>query len=210
MNILKEQFDRISQLQLDVLREVANIGAGNAATALAAMINSEIKISLPQAKIMPFTDVPDFMGGAETHAVGIYFHVKGPVQASVLLVMPIEKAVQLLKMILGTGDISLTGSFSDLEYSALMELGNILSSSYLNALALFTELVFKPSPPALAIDMVGAILNTILGQYGEVSDMVLVMEAGFRKDNLDVVGNIFLLPEPATLDNIFTSLGVMV
>lgn len=209
VSILKEGWD-ISPVQLDVLREVANIGAGNAANALATMLKAKIQISVPRVKVMSFADVPDFMGGAEAHAVAIYFHVGGPVKASILLVMPIEKAAQLVEMLLGTSNASLTGSFSDFEYSALMELGNILSSSYLNALSSFTKMSFKPSPPALAIDMVGSILNTILCQYGEVSEMALVMEAGFKKDKVDVVGNIFLLPEPDTMDNIFTSLGVIV
>jgi chemotaxis protein CheC len=209
VRILHERWDRVSQRQLDALREVANIGAGNAANALGAMLKSKIAISVPRAKIMPFADVADFMGGAESHSVAIYFHVTGQVQASILLVMPIEKATQLVEMMLGS-PASANGSFSNLEYSALMELGNILSSSYLNALSSFTKISFKPSPPALAIDMVGAILNTILCQYGEVSEMVLVMETGFKKDKMDVVGNIFLLPEPDTLENIFASLGVVV
>lgn len=205
---MQEQLISLSQAQLDVLREVANIGAGNAANALAVMINSKIKISLPQARLMPFTDVPDFMGGAEAHAVGIYFHVTGSVQARILLIMPIEKSVRLLEMLLGSSDALLTGSFSEMEYSALMELGNILSSSYLNALASLTGLLLMPSPPALAIDMVAAVLDTILAQYGEVSETVLVMEAGFQKDDQGVVGNMFLLPEPDTLDSIFNALGV--
>ncbi len=207
---MQANWDSISQSQMDVLREVANIGAANAANALATMLKAKIAISVPRAQIMPFADVPDFMGGAETHSVAIYFHVGGSVQASILLVMPIEKASQLMEMLLGDDYASSDGSFTDFEYSALMELGNILSSSYLNALSSFTKMSFKPSTPALAIDMVGAILNTILCQYGEVSEMVLVMEAGFKKDKVDVIGNIFLLPEPDTLGNFFTSLGVVV
>lgn len=210
MSVLHEGWDKISKMQLDVLREIANIGAGNAATALATMLQSRIEISVPHALIMPFADVPGFMGGAEAHSVGIYFHVSGPAQASILLVMPVEKAAQLLEMLLGTSPASMSGPFSNLEYSALMELGNILSSSYLNALSSFTRISFKPSPPALAVDMVGSILNTILSQYGEVSEMVLVMETGFKKDKVDVVGNIFLLPEPDSLNTLFNALGVVV
>jgi chemotaxis protein CheC len=211
VSILNDERDTISLPKLDVLREVANIGAASAANSLAVMLKSKIDISVPQAQLMPFADVPAFMGGAEAHAVAIYFHVGGTVQASMMLVMSVEKAAQLVEMLLGTSsDVNLSGSFSNMEFSALMELGNILSSSYLNALSQFTKLAFKPSLPALAIDMVGAVLNTILAQHGEVSDMVLVMETGFKRDKKDVVGNIFLLPEPGTLDVIFTSLGVTV
>ncbi|HWQ76109.1 MAG TPA: chemotaxis protein CheC [Syntrophomonas sp.] len=205
---MKEGLEAISAAQIDALQEVANVGAGHAATALGAMLEATIKISVPRARIMSFADVSDFVGGAETYAVAVFSHVSGPVQASILLVMPVEKAAQLLQMLLNTGNISLSGSFTDMEYSALMELGNILSSSYLNALSSFTQMDFTPSTPALAMDMVGAVLDTILAQYGAVSDLVLLMETGFKKDNVDVMGNVFFLPEPESLDSIFAALGV--
>lgn len=208
MMILKEGLEAISEAQIDALQEVANVGAGHAATALGAMLEATIKISVPRARIMSFADVSDFVGGAETYAVAVFSHVSGPVQASILLVMPVEKAAQLLQMLLNTSNISLSGSFTDMEYSALMELGNILSSSYLNALSSFTQMDFTPSTPALAMDMVGAVLDTILAQYGAVSDLVLLMETGFKKDNVDVMGNVFFLPEPETLGSIFAALGV--
>lgn len=205
---MKEGLEAISEAQIDALQEVANVGAGHAATALGAMLEATIKISVPRARIMSFADVSDFVGGAETYAVAVFSHVSGPVQASILLVMPVEKAAQLLQMLLNTSNISLSGSFTDMEYSALMELGNILSSSYLNALSSFTQMDFTPSTPALAMDMVGAVLDTILAQYGAVSDLVLLMETGFKKDNVDVMGNVFFLPEPETLGSIFAALGV--
>lgn len=206
-----EDLNRVTPKHLDALGEIANIGAGNAATALAAMLKTKIQINVPQVTVLPFTEAPDFMGGAENHVVAIYFHVKGPVKASFLLVIPIDKATQLLEMLLGShSEESLSGSFTRMEYSIFMELGNILSNAYLNALANFTKMTYRPSVPAIAVDMAGAILDAILAQYGEVSDVVLVMEAGFKKDNLDVVGNIFLLPEPVTLELMLNSLGVTI
>ena len=204
-----EDLNGVSNIQLDALREVANIGAANAATALAAMLKAKFNMNVPRAEILPFAEAADLMGGTENPVVAIYFHIDGSTQASFLLVMPIDKAKQLAKMLLGNhGEVSESGLFTELEYSTLMELGNILSSSYLNALAKFTKMTYRPSVPAIAIDMAGAILDAILARYGSVSDMILVMEAGFKKDNLDVAGDIFLLPEPGTLSLLLNSIGV--
>ena len=206
-----EDLNSVSKIQLDALREVANIGASNAATALAAMLKAKFNMKVPQVEILPFAEAADLMGGAENPVVAIYFHIDGSARASFLLVMPIDKAKQLVEMLLGNHrEVSESGLFTELEYSTLMELGNILSSSYLNALAKFTKMTYRPSVPAIAVDMAGAILDAILAQYGTVSDVILVMEAGFKKDDLDVVGNIFLLPELGTLESMFHSLGVTV
>jgi len=89
-----------------------------------------------------------------------------------------------------------------------MELGNILSATYLNAMSMFTQLTFIPSVPALGVDMAGAILNAILAQFGEIADHVLLLETDFTKDEDEVVGHFFLLPEPGSLQTILTALGV--
>ena len=99
-------------------------------------------------------------------------------------------------------------TLSELEMSAMMELGNILSATYLNALAMFTQLAFIPSVPALAVDMAGAVLNGILAQFGEVADHVLVLETQFVREQEEVVGHFFLLPEPDSLNTILSALGV--
>lgn len=206
-----EKLNKISAKQLDALCEAANIGAGNAATAMAHLLKSKIEMSVPQARMLPFNEVPTLMGGVESNVVALYFHVTGLIPASILLVMPVDKVVQLLEILLGKPrETAAADVFSKMELSALLELGNILSSTYLNALAMFTNIRFTPSVPALTIDMAGAVLNAILAQYGAVSDMVLVMETGFQNGDLDVVGNMFLLPEPGSLELMLESLGVSI
>lgn len=206
-----EEFNNISAKQLDALCEAANIGAGNAATAMAHLLKSKIEMSVPQARILPFNEVSALMGGVESNVVALYFHVTGSVPASILLVMPVDKVIQLLEILLGKPrETASADVFSKMELSALSELGNILSSTYLNALAMFTNIRFTPSVPALTIDMAGAVLNAILAQYGAVSDMVLVMETGFQNGDLEVVGNMFLLPEPGSLELMLESLGVSI
>ena len=101
-----------------------------------------------------------------------------------------------------------SGKLSEMDISAMMEVGNIVSATYLNALSMFTQLNFTPSVPALGIDMAGAILGAILAQYGEVGDHVLLLDTLFKKEDQDVVGHFFLLPEPGSLDTILSALGV--
>ncbi|HEX3011075.1 MAG TPA: chemotaxis protein CheC [Syntrophomonadaceae bacterium] len=202
-------FSRLSGIQLDALKEIGNIGSGNAATALAQMINAKIDMTVPNVKILPFADVPDLIGGADSYVVGIYLNVTGAAPANILFILPVEQAKMLINMLMGLpAEMIQDGEFDDMQISAMMELGNILSATYLNALAMFTQITFVPSVPALGIDMAGAILNAILAQFGEIADHVLVLETDFKKDQHDVMGYFFLLPEPGSLNTILTALGV--
>lgn len=199
----------LSGLQMDALREIGNIGAGNAATALAQMVGSKIDMNVPTVKIVPFTEVPDMIGGADRHVAGLYLTVEGQAPCTILFVLPIQQAALLVGMLMGNmnPDTSKT-DFDEIETSAMMELGNILSATYLNALAMFTGLPFIPSTPALGIDMAGAVLDAILAQFGEIADHVLMLETEFEREGSEVVGDFFLLPEPESLETILTALGV--
>lgn len=206
-----DDFSQLSGIQLDALKEIGNIGSGNAATALAQMINSKIDMSVPNVRILPFADVSDLIGGADKHVVGIYLNVSGPAPASILFILPIEQARTLINMLLGKAkDAGRNQGFDDMQMSAMMELGNILSATYLNALSMFTQISFIPSVPALGTDMAGAILNAILAQFGEIADHVLVLETDFKQQGQDVMGYFFLLPEPGSLSTILNALGVNV
>lgn len=202
-------FKELSNLQIDALKEIGNIGAGNAATALAQMINTKIDMNVPQISILPFSEVPELVGGADHHAVGIYLNVAGKAATNILFLMEADKACYLVDMLMGRNQGSTQPeNLSELEISAMMEVGNIISATYLNALAMFTQLAFVPSVPALAIDMAGAILGVILAEYGQMGDTVLLLDTLFKKDDQDVVGHFFLLPEPGALDIILSALGV--
>jgi len=202
-------FSELSGMQLDILREIGNIGSGNAATALAQLLNAKIDMNVPQVNILPFAEVPDLVGGADLHVVGLFLIATGSAPASILFLLPVDKACLLVDMLMGKkwGNTD-PSNLSDMDISALMELGNIICATYLNALAMFTQLDFRPSVPALGIDMAGAILNTVLAQFGAVADHVLVLETEFKRDEQEIVGHFFLLPEPGSLDVILASLGV--
>jgi len=199
----------LSNLQLDALQEIGNIGAGNAATALAQLVNSKIEMNIPRVKILPFDMVPEEVGGADRHIIGVYLSVSGSVSSNILFMLPVEQALVLVDLLMAK-EIGTTqpDSLGEMELSAMREMGNIIAASYLNALSVFTRLTLIPSVPALAMDMAGSVLDAILAKVGEVADHVLLLETFFKQDEHNVVGYFFMLPEPEALDNILSALGV--
>ncbi|MEN6565656.1 MAG: chemotaxis protein CheC [Veillonellales bacterium] len=198
---------KLSTLQLDALREVGNVGAGNAATALSQIINQKIDMTVPQVAIMPLGEVPDVVGGPDAMVAGVYLRVFGAAPSSILFLLPRDSAFYLVDMLMGRQE-GYTTSLSSMDESALMEIGNILAGAYLNALSYFTNMTMLPSIPALAMDMAGAILSVILAQLGQMGDHALVIETEFTTDSNGVKGHFFLIPDPGSLSTILAAIGV--
>lgn len=198
---------RLTPMQLDALREVGNVGAGNSATALSQIINRKIDMTVPQVAIMPLGDVPDVVGGPDAMVVGVYLRVFGPAPSSILFLLPRDSAFYLVDMLMGREQGNTT-SLTSMDESALMEIGNILAGAYLNSLSHFTNLTLLPSIPALAMDMAGAILSVILIQLGQMGDHALVIETEFTTDSDGVKGHFFLIPDPGSLTTILAAIGV--
>ncbi|MDD4602103.1 MAG: chemotaxis protein CheC [Negativicutes bacterium] len=202
-----EDILKLSALQLDALREIGNVGAGNSATALSQIINRKIDMTVPQVAIMPLDDVPNVVGGPDAMVAGVYLRVFGPAPSSILFLLPRDSAFCLVDMLMGREPGSTT-SLTSMDESALMEIGNILAGAYLNALSYFTHLTLLPSIPALAVDMAGAILSVILSQLGQMGDHALVIETEFTTATDDVKGHFFLIPDPGSLTTILAAIGV--
>ncbi len=194
-------------MQLDALKEIGNVGAGNSATALSQLINRKIDMTVPQIAIMPLGDVPDVVGGPDAMVAGVFLRVYGPAPSSILFLLPRDSAFSLVDMLMGR-EQGHTTSLNSMDESALMEIGNILAGAYLNALSHFTKLTLLPSIPALAMDMAGAILSVILIQLGEMGDHALVIETEFATENDGVKGHFFLIPDPGSLNTILAAIGV--
>ncbi|KJS23469.1 MAG: chemotaxis protein CheY [Clostridiaceae bacterium BRH_c20a] len=201
-------FEQLNCLQKDALKEIGNIGAGNAATALSTLLNKKINMSVPNIFILPFSQVVELMGGDDTPVAGGYLQVEAKAPMSILFVIPEESLKLFLKILVGKQETA-TITLDELDISALKEVTNILAGSYLTALSGFTNMEFNPSVPALAFDMVGAILGNVLQLYGEVSDYALVIESVFEEEEKEVKGHFFLLPEPGSLEIMFRELGVV-
>jgi len=195
----------LTPLQLDALREVGNIGSGNAAVALSTMVDKKVLLSVPRASLVPLVKVSDLVGGAETPVVGIYLHISGDASGSMLLLLEEQSAEQLARLM--CSPVS-EGELSTVEQSALQETGSILAGSYLNALSQMTGILLKPSVPGFAMDMAGAIVDFILVEISQSEDYVLVIETEFDIMDRKIRGHLILFPDLGSLDIILGRLGV--
>ncbi len=205
--MMPDELLTITALQKDVLKEVSNIGAGSGATALAQMLQRKISMTVPGVNVLPFEEVANTVGGAERQVAGIYLRVEGVAPCNILFIFSTESAKLLIDMLFNR-PLGTTEKVDQNNISALEEMGNIVSGSFLNSLSSFTGLKFFPSVPSISIDMAGAILNAVLYQYGFVSDHALVIETEFAEQDHRIAGNFFLIPDPGSLTKILSALGV--
>lgn len=206
MSQMVEQFDTVV---LDVLKEIGNIGAGNAATALAKMISKKVDMKVPRVNVMDLSEVPEILGGAEEEVVGIFFKLEGELEGSIMFVLDTKSALQLIELLMP--GISSDG-FNDFCFSALQEIGNILAGSYISSLSSLSNLDIKISVPSLALDMAGAILSVPAIHFGLMGDKILIIENEFVEDlAADSVNGFFILiPEVDSYDVLLKSLGVQI
>lgn len=205
--------DQISTIHLDLLKEIGNIGAGNAATALSKLLNKKIDMKVPNVRIVSFDEMMELAGGADNVVASVFLRLEGEVPGSMFFVLPLEQATNFIQQMIGDTNFSFDNPpYNDLALSALQELGNILSGSYLTALSDFTGLSLYPSVPALSIDMVGAIISYGLIKVSQESDYAIVIDTALNEAESivseGVKGHFFLLPDPNSFNILFKALGV--
>lgn len=204
----------ISDMHLDVLKEIGNIGAAHAATSLSELLQRTIDMHVPKVALVSFDDMFELAGGSERVVVGIFLRLEGDLSGSMFFVLPIESANRFIRRLIGdeTFDFSDPSTILEIGVSAMQELGNILSGSYLSALSDFTGLKIYPTVPSLSVDMVGAIVSFGLIEVSHYSDEVIVIDTKIVEvdgEDTSVDGHFFLLPDPPSYVTIFKSLGVM-
>jgi len=199
--------DDLNSLQIDVMREIGNIGAGNAATALSKMISKRIDMDVPKVNILEFRNVAELVGGPEVEVIGIYFKVNGDITGSIMFLLDKKSAKLLTNLLMSRIDEG--DSLDEMDFSALQEVGNILSGSYLSSLATLTGLNLAVSVPSLAMDMAGAILSVPVILFGQVGDKVMLIETDFSEGTNHVKGNFFLIPDEDSFEILLRSLGVI-
>jgi len=188
----------LSELHIDALQEICNIGMGNTATALSQMIGKQIDLSIPRVKVSLLSDFPDLLGDSESVMAAIHTRIWGDIQGNIMFIFPWESARILCKMLTGTEPDD-EFHLSDLHVSALREIGNILGSSYLGALERLLSKSLLPSVPSVAFDMAGAIMETFMVQLGEDADAAVVIRTTFSGDGETLNGHFFLIPDPGSL-----------
>ncbi|MEC0240509.1 chemotaxis protein CheC [Paenibacillus dokdonensis] len=205
-----EVFKHFKEFKMDVLKEVGNIGAGNAATALSRLLDKPVDMAVPKVQLLSFEEISEKVGGAEQVVIAIFLRVEGDAPGNLFFILSPEAAKSLLKRLVGIPPEEDNGLFNEMELSALSEIGNILAGSYLSSLADFTQLSMSPTVPALAMDMAGAILSYGLLQFGQMGDDALLIDTTFLEGDHEVEGQFFLIPDPDSFAKIFQSLGVPV
>jgi chemotaxis protein CheC len=190
-----------SELQLDALRELANIGSGTASTALSIMLGRSVDISVPTAKALPFADAVDAAGPAEQEITGIVLGIVGDMTGTVLLLIPPADADAMCRM-LGVEPTD------ELALSALGEIGNIVGTSYINALASMTGMHIEPTPPATATDMLAAIVESVLAGHALSSDVALMLDSNLLVEGEDCSISFLLVPDADGIATVLARLGM--
>jgi chemotaxis protein CheC len=195
--------------QLDALREVANIGAGHAATALSQMVQQRIMVDIPEIKIMRLEDVGEMLGPPDEIVSAVMMQLLGDVTGRTIQIFPWRTAVQLTSKLLSRESSMAPEDFGELEQSALKEVSNILVGAYVNALSEFMGLMLIMSPPALAIDTAQAVLTTSYLNFGEHQEYVFAVNTRLGMDsNTDLGAHFLLLPDEASLKVILRALRI--
>ena len=200
----------LSELHMDALREVGNIGAGTAASSLSTMTGQPVAMAVPCVSLVPIEDVPDMIGAAEDVIAAVYMGVVGDAPGYIMFVMPLDEAHSVCDLLLGSMPFGEAGpsGFCDMQLSALQEVGNILTGSYLRALADLTGLHLEPTPPVLGVDMVAALVGTVLSEVARTSELALMIETAFGNDTSTSVGQFVYVPEQGSVGAVLGGLGM--
>ena len=200
--------EKVSEQYFDVLKELGNIGAGNAMTALSQMLGCKVDMRVPKIELLDFSEVGSAMGGEEQIMVGVFLGVEGDITGSMLFLVEQASAKHLINKLM-MGMASPEENFNEMELSAMQEIGNIITGAYLNSLATITNMCIYPSPPALTVDMAGAILSVPAIEFGIYGDKILMIESEFF-DEVEINGYFVLVPDIDSYAKILTSLGLSV
>ena len=197
--------DTMSNEYFDVLKELGNIGAGNATTALSQMIQCKIDMAVPQVQLLEFKELGAAMGGEEVVMAGIYLAIDGDIKGSIMFLLEKKAAKHLVAKLMGME--SEEEDLSEMELSALKEVGNIITGAYLNSLSSITNLTIYPSVPDLTVDMAGAILSVPAIEFAALGDRMLMIQTQFF-DEMVLDGYFILIPDLDSYGKMLAALGI--
>lgn len=201
----KYSLEQINEMYVDVLREIGNIGAGNATTAIASMLSLRINMLVPKVELLEASKLGESVFNEEEVVVGIFLEIQSDIEGSMMFLLKMDSARYLVNRLM-MRDSDYDAEFDEMDLSAIKEIGNIIAGAYLSALATMTNLVITPSIPYLAIDMAASILSVPAIEFGSYGDKALLIETEFG-DDVMIEGYFILMPEQASYDKILTALG---
>ena len=208
--------EQLNAMHFDVLREIGNIGQGNAASSLSQMLGQAIDISVPTVKLLDFNESVQYLGGPENIVLGMLVGLRGDINGMMLYVLQKSFANAMLNAVFGKEINDLT-ELDEMDMSFIQEIGNILSGSYVNAISSLTGLTIDISVPTVSIDMAGAILAVPAVEFAQIGNSVLFIDDSFifgsassKNENSEVKSNMILVPELSSLETLFSRLGIEV
>lgn len=201
---------QIEASHLDILRELSNIGSGNASTALATMMNTKVDIGVPHCELIPFSELTRAYSSPEEIIVSTVVQISGDMEGFVMMNMPIPSACELLTVLTNERIDYANIPYTELseKLQPIAEVGNILIGAYLSALSCMGGMTITPSVPALAVDMVMAIMNLPAVVYGEMGENALYMDTQFISDDVEMTGQYYLVSTLESYSRLMTALGV--
>lgn len=197
----------LNEVHMDILKEIGNIGAGNAATSLSQMLSKRIEMNVPEVSLLDYNDIIESIGGAENVVVGVLIGFGGDIEGVILFLFKSEFAHLILNSLLGT-ELNSFEEITDLELSALSEISNIMVSSYVNSISSLTDMKINVMVPSLNIDMSGALLDAVTAEFTEVASKVVFIKEKYYCQNEMVYSYMLLLPDRQSLKVILKKFGM--
>ncbi len=195
----------ISAKYMDVLREIGNIGAGNATTALAQMLQCRIDIDIPEVKLIDVDELAQNLGGSQRMMSAIFLEVEGDITGDIIFFLEESSARFLISKLMGmepTGE-----TLNEMELSCIKEISNIIAGSYLNSLSTLTNLMIYPSVPHICMDVVDSILHSPMRKNASENEQILFIQTPF-KDDVHLDGYFVMIPDTASYGKILSALGI--
>jgi len=203
-----DSYESLNDMQMDVLREIGNIGAGNAATSLSVLLGQPVDIVLPKVNLMEFNEVTNAVGGPETLTYGVLLNLFGEVEGMIMFLLDKDFAHLVLNILMG-GQFANFDEMDEMALSAIKEVGNILSAAYVRSIGELTGLDIQVSVPEVSIDMAGALLSVPIIRFGAVGERMLSIEEKFQSAQESVVSHMILFAEVESLNLILSKLGIL-
>ena len=197
----------LTNQEIDALRELGNIGAGNATTSLAILLNSHLRMEIPVVKVLDFDDIADMIGGPDVIVTAVLTHFTGDIQGMTLFVLEKDEAKNLAGAMLGK-TYPEDYVFDHMDKSALKEVGNILMSSYLSSMETITNLILHVEPPVICVDMAGSVLSLPIIELGQIGDRALIIDSEILDNDKPINGFLMLVTDEDSYRKIFSSLGI--
>ncbi len=202
------RYEEMNEMELDIIKEIGSIGNGNAATALSSLLSAEVKMPLPKVDILEFNEALGHLGNPEDVVAAILVEMSGEIQGIMLFILSKEFSDEIIFRVTGQPEVDFL-DMKEIETSVLTEIGNIMISSYINALSSLTNVNVILSVPQMAVNMLGGILSLPMAMLGLNSDRIMMITGKFKIEGRELDSDMLLLPDVESLNVLMRKLGVV-